>query len=244
MSDFEGRIALITGASRGIGRAVAIGLAKAGAHVILVAREKSIGALEEVDDEIQAAGGAATLVPMDLADGEAIDRLGAALFERWGKLDILVGNAGLLGQLGPLHHMPPKEFEELVAVNLTANWRLIRSCDALLRASDAGRAVFVTSGAARNTRAYWGPYGATKAALEQMVSAYAQETQETTNIRINLITPGPMRTAMRKKAMPGEDESTLPLPEDIVPLFLDLLSPAQQRTGEVVRFTQTPRMPA
>ena len=244
MSDFEGRIALITGASRGIGRAVAIGLAKAGAHVILVAREKSIGALEEVDDEIQAAGGAATLVPMDLADGEAIDRLGAALFERWGKLDILVGNAGLLGQLGPLHHMPPKEFEELVAVNLTANWRLIRSCDALLRASDAGRAVFVTSGAARNTRAYWGPYGATKAALEQMVSAYAQETQETTNIRINLINPGPMRTAMRKKAMPGEDESTLPLPEDIVPLFLDLLSPAQQRTGEVVRFTQTPRMPA
>ncbi|MEO8302052.1 MAG: SDR family NAD(P)-dependent oxidoreductase, partial [Rhizomicrobium sp.] len=196
----EGRIALVTGASRGIGRASAIALAKAGAHVILVAR--TVGGLEEADDEIQKAGGTATLVPMNLRDGDAIDRLGASIYERWGRLDAFLGNAGVLGQLTPLAHLEPKIFQEVMEVNVTANWRLIRSLDPLLRQSDAGRVLFVTSGAAKKHTPYWGAYSASKAALESLVLTYAVEC-ETTNIKVNLINPGPIRTAMRKKAMPG-----------------------------------------
>src|SRR3982750_3574400 len=202
MSSLTGKIALVTGASRGIGRSSAIALAQAGAHVICVAR--TTGGLEETDDEIQKAGGTATLVPMNLRDFDAIDRLGASLFERWGRLDALFANAGVLGMLTPLAHLEPKIFTEVMEVNVTANWRLIRSLDPLLRLSDAGRVLFVTSGAAKKHIAYWGAYSASKAALESLALTYAVEC-ETTNIKVNLINPGPMRTLMRKKAMPGED---------------------------------------
>ncbi|MBA2589294.1 MAG: SDR family NAD(P)-dependent oxidoreductase, partial [Alphaproteobacteria bacterium] len=183
----EGRIALVTGASRGIGRASAIALAKAGAHVILVAR--TVGGLEETDDEIQKAGGSATLVPMNLRDFDAIDRLGGSIYERWGKLDAFLGNAGVLGQLTPLAHMEPKTFQEVLEVNLTANWRLIRSLDPLLRLSDAGRVLFVTSGAARKHIAFWGGYALSKSALEILALTYAVEC-EPTNVKVNLINPG------------------------------------------------------
>src|SRR5690348_4637182 len=189
MSALSGRIALVTGASRGIGRAAAIALAKAGAHVILVAR--TVGGLEEADDEIQKIGGTATLVPMNLRDGEAIDRLGASIFERWGRLDAFLGNAGVLGQLTPLAHLEPKVFQEVMEVNVTANWRLIRSLDPLLRQSDAGRVLFVTSGAAKKHTPYWGPYSVSKAALESLALTYAAEC-ETSKIKVNLINPGPM----------------------------------------------------
>jgi len=226
---FADRIALVTGASRGIGRACAKMLADAGAHVIAVAR--TVGALEELDDEIQAGGGSATLVPLDLKDFPALDRLGASIFERWGKLDAFLGNAGVLGMLTPLAHLDPKVFQEALDVNVTANWRLIRSLDPLLRRSDAGRAVFMTSGAALKHRAYWGCYAVTKAALESLALTYADEC-ETTDIRVNLFSPGPTRTAMRAKAMPGEDPATLPAPEDVAPAILDLLSPACTKNGE------------
>ena len=229
----DGRIALITGASRGIGRAAAVALAKAGAHVILVAR--TVGGLEEADDEIQKAGGAATLVPMNLRDSEAIDRLGAAIFERWGRLDAFLGNAGVLGQLTPLAHLEPKTYLEVMEVNVTANWRLIRSLDPLLRQSEAGRVLFVTSGAARKHTAYWGAYSASKAALESLALTYAAEC-ETTRIKVNLINPGPMRTAMRKKAMPGEDPNTLPAPDEMAPKIVEMLSPDFTQNGVAVNF--------
>ena len=229
----EGRIALVTGASRGIGRAAAIALAKAGAHVILVAR--TVGGLEEADDEIQKMGGTATLVPMNLRDGDAIDRLGASIFERWGRLDAFFGNAGVLGQLTPLAHLEPKVFQEVMEVNVSANWRLIRSLDPLLRLSDAGRALFVTSGAARKHTAYWGAYSISKAALESMALTYAQEC-EGTKVKVNLINPGPMRTAMRRKAMPGEDPATLPVPEDMAPKIVEMLSPDFDGNGTSVNF--------
>jgi len=229
----EGRIALVTGASRGIGRAAALALAKAGAHVILVAR--TVGGLEEADDEIQNAGGTATLVPMNLRDGEAIDRLGASIYERWGRLDAFLGNAGVLGQLTPLAHLEPKTFQEVMEVNVTANWRLIRSLDPLLRQSDAGRVLFVTSGAARKHTAYWGVYSMSKAALETLALTYAAEC-ETTKIKVNLINPGPMRTAMRRKAMPGEDPATLPAPEDLAYRVVEMLSPAYDRNETVINF--------
>jgi NAD(P)-dependent dehydrogenase (short-subunit alcohol dehydrogenase family) len=229
----EGRIALVTGASRGIGRAAGVALAKAGAHVILVAR--TVGGLEEADDEIQNAGGTATLVPMNLRDGEAIDRLGASIFERWGRLDAFLGNAGVLGQLTPLAHLEPKTFQEVMEVNVTANWRLIRSLDPLLRQSDAGRVLFVTSGAARKHTAYWGAYSMSKAALESLALTYAAEC-ESTKVKVNLINPGPMRTAMRRKAMPGEDPATLPLPEDLTPRIVEMLSPAYERNETVITF--------
>lgn len=215
----DGRIALVTGASRGIGRAVARAFAREGAHVIAVAR--TVGALEELDDEVQALGGAATLVPLDLADGAGIDRLGGAIYERWKRLDILVGNGGVLGPLSPLAHVAPKEWDEVIQVNLTANWRLIRSLDPLLRQSEAGRAVFVTSGVARGPRAYWGPYAVSKAALETLARIYAAEIGMT-RARANLINPGPTRTAMRAKAMPGEDPDSLPSPETLEEAFLKL----------------------
>jgi NAD(P)-dependent dehydrogenase (short-subunit alcohol dehydrogenase family) len=230
---FDGRIALVTGASRGIGRAAAKALAQAGAHVVLVAR--TVGALEALDDEIRAGGGTATLVPLDLTDFAAIDRLGATLFERWGRLDAVLGNAGVLGALMPLAQMDPKIFANLLDVNVTANWRLIRSFDPLLRRSNAGRALFVSSGAARRLRAYWGGYAMSKAALEAVVLTYAAECVGT-EVKVNLLNPGPLRTRMRAAAMPGEDPDTLAPPEAVAPLIVELLSPNCARHGELVNF--------
>ena len=231
MTSLSGRIALVTGASRGIGCAAAKALAAEGAHVILVAR--TVGGLEETDDEIRKAGGTATLVPLDLRDFPAIDRLGATVHERWGRLDALLGNAGVLGTLTPLAHLDPKTFAECMEVNVTANWRLIRSFDPLLKASDAGRALFITSGAAHKLRAYWGCYSVSKAALEAVVHTYAAECNGT-NIRANLLNPGPLRTRMRQRAMPGEDPESLRPPEAAAPLIVQLLSPSCSKNGEVV----------
>lgn len=227
------RIALVTGASRGIGHAAALALAKAGMHVILVAR--TTGGLEEADDAIQKAGGSATLVPLNLRDFDALDRLGASIFERWGKLDAFFGNAGVLGNLSPLGHLDPKVFQEAIDVNVIANWRLIRSLDPLLRKSDAGRVLFVTSGAARKHTPFWGCYAVTKAALESLALTYAAECAST-NVRVNLLNPGPLRTRMRAKAMPGEDPQSLEPPEAVAPLIVELLSPANTRNGEVVNY--------
>jgi len=215
-----GKIALITGASRGIGAATAKRFAAEGAHVILTAR--TVGGLEEVDDAIRAAGGhPATIVPLDLRQMDAIDQLGAQLYERFGKLDILVGNAGLLGPLTPLAHAAPSEVEDVFTVNMLANYRLIRSCDPLLRASGDGRVVMVTSGAATRALAYWGPYAASKAALEHLTLTYAAEVGGT-GIRVNLLDPGATATRMRAKAFPLEDPATLPAPEAVTNLMVHL----------------------
>jgi NAD(P)-dependent dehydrogenase (short-subunit alcohol dehydrogenase family) len=229
------RIVLVTGASRGIGRAAAKALAKAGAHVVLVAR--TVGGLEEVDDEIRKDGGAATLVPLDIRDFPALDRLGATIFERWGRLDAFLGNAGSLGVITPLSHLEPKAFQELIEVNVTANWRLIRSLDPLLRRSEAGRALFVTSGAARKHTPFWGGYAMAKAALESLALTYAAECAST-NVKVNLLSPGPLRTAMRAKAMPGEDPDTLLKPDAVAPLIMELLSSSCEKNGEIVAFTR------
>jgi len=225
------RVALITGASRGIGAAVATGFAAEGAHVILTAR--TIGGLEEVDDEIQAAGGSATLVEMDLRDSLAIDRLGANIYDRWGKLDVLVANGGTLGQLTPIHQYDSDIWEEVIAVNLTANQRLVRSMDPLLRLSDAGRAIFVSSSAAHNSQPFWGAYAVSKAALDAMVRCYAAENVRS-KLRINIINPGATRTGMRAAAFPGEDPLSLKTPKDLVPLFLDLASPNCLTHGDLI----------
>jgi NAD(P)-dependent dehydrogenase (short-subunit alcohol dehydrogenase family) len=236
----EPRVAVVTGASRGIGRAVALALAASGVHVVAIARTQ--GALEELDDEIRALPLApesgATLVPCDLRDHAAIDRLGEALFRRWGRLDVLVGNAGLLGPLSPLHHVDVKAWEDVFSVNVTANWRLIRSLDPLLRASPAGRVAFVTSGAASRAelRAYWGAYAASKAALDAIARTYAAETSGISAIRVMLINPGPLRTRMRAAAMPGEDPLTLRTPEEIAPKILALLSPEWSESGKLYDF--------
>ena len=230
----KGRIALVTGASRGIGKAAAIGLAAAGAHVICVAR--TVGGLEATDDEIKKGGGTATLVPLNIRDFDALDRLGKTIFDRWGRLDAFFGNAGSLGVLTPLSHLEPKVFQELIEVNVTANWRLIRSLDPLLRQSDAGRALFVTSGAARKHTPFWGGYGMAKAALESLALTYDEECA-TTNVKVNLLSPGAVRTGMRAKAMPGEDPMTLPPPEALAPLIVELLSPSNKKNGELVVFT-------
>ena len=227
------RVVLVTGASRGIGRAAAKALGATGAHVILLAR--TVGGLEELDDDIQKAGGSATLVPLNLKDFAALDRLGASIFERWGKLDGLFANAGVLGVLTPLAHLDPKVFQELLDINITANWRLIRSLDPLLRRSTAGRALFVTSGAARKNVPFWGGYAMSKAALESLALTYAAEC-DGTNIKVNLLNPGPVRTAMRAKAMPGEDPDTLPKPDALAPLIAELLSPSCTQHGELVTF--------
>lgn len=229
----EGRVALVTGASRGIGWQVALGLAREGAHVIAVARTS--GALEELDDAIKAEGGSATLVPMDLRDFEAYGRLAASLDERWGKLDILVANAGALGVLSPLTHIEPKTWVEVMDVNVNASWMLIRALDPLLQKSGAGRAIFVTSGAGDRPLAYWGAYSVSKAALNMLGQIYAAENDKT-NVRVNLINPGPMRTAMRARAFPAEDPATLPDPKEIVPLFLELADPACTRNGDIIHF--------
>lgn len=229
----ENRIVLVTGASRGIGRAAAIALAGAGAHVILIAR--TVGGLEEVDDEIQKNGGSATLVPMDLRDFDAIDRLGASIYERWGRLDGLLGNAGVLGVLTPLPHLEPKTWQEVMDVNVTANWRLIRSLDPLLRMSDAARVLFVTSGAARKHIPYWGVYAMSKSALEIVALTYAAECEQTP-IRVNLINPGPMRTLMRQKAMPGEDPAYLVKPEEMAFKVVEMLSPSYDRNETIINF--------
>ena len=227
------RLALVTGASRGIGRAVALGLAKAGAHVIITAR--SLPGLEGLDDEIQNLGGGATLLQLDLKKGAQIDQLGPTIYQRWQKLDILIANAGILGPLSPLAHVTEDGWASTLDINLSANWRLIRTLDPLLQRSDAGRAVFVTSGAASGKYAYWGPYAAAKAGLEALVKTWAHEI-ETTKVRANLINPGATRTNMRAKAFPGEDPMTLPAPEDMVPLFLELASPECVQNGEVINF--------
>lgn len=225
-----GKIALITGASRGIGRAAALALAAEGAHVILLAR--TVGALEELDDAVQAIGGTATLVPLDLHDGERIDALGPSIYERWQHLDILLANAGILGPLSPLSHVTTEAWNEIVSINLTANWRLIRTCDPLLRRSAAGRAIIVSSGAAKSARAYWGPYAATKAAVGTLALSYAAELVNTPH-RVNVVHPGRVRTQMRATAAPGEDPMTLPTPEDIAPLFVRLALPDLKATGQI-----------
>jgi NAD(P)-dependent dehydrogenase (short-subunit alcohol dehydrogenase family) len=228
-----GRIALVTGASRGIGRAVAKRYAQEGADLILSAR--TVGALEELDDEIRAISGKTSLlVPMDLRNFDTIDQLGAGLYERYGRLDVLVGNAGVLGQMSPLGHIEPKAWQEVIDVNLTANWRLIRSLDPLLRQSAAGRAIFVSSGVAREVRAYWGAYAISKAALEMLVRIYAKEVQQG-SVRANLIDPGRTRTRMRAAAYPGEDPMTLPTPEDVTEPFVRLARADCMDNGEVVK---------
>lgn len=227
-----GRIALVTGASRGIGRAVALRFAREGAHIVAVARTQ--GALEELDDEIRKRGAPepATLVPADVTDFDVLDRMGAAIFERWGRLDILVGNAATLGTLGPLTHTEPRAFERVLALNLTANWRLLRSFDPLLRSSDAGRAMFVTAGVGRDPTAYWGAYALSKAALEHMVRIYAAETVKT-RVKANLINPGPTRTALRAAAFPGENPASIKSPEAVTDLFVDLAAPDLEVSGHL-----------
>jgi NAD(P)-dependent dehydrogenase (short-subunit alcohol dehydrogenase family) len=229
------RIALITGASRGIGYASALALAKAGAHVVAVAR--TVGGLEELDDAIRGLGGAATLVPLDLKDYAGIDRLALALNERFKRLDVLVGNAGILGPLSPLGHVEAAAWEEVMAVNVTANWRLIRAMDPLLQRSDAGRVVFLTSGVAALALAYWGPYAASKAALEVLARTYAAETA-TTPVRVNIFAPGPIRTRMRAQAMPGEDPMTLETPDKVAEEIVELCLPSLQESGKLYDYRQ------
>jgi NAD(P)-dependent dehydrogenase (short-subunit alcohol dehydrogenase family) len=226
----DSRIALVTGASRGIGYATAVALAKAGAHIVAVARTQ--GGLEELDDEIRKHGGSATLVPLSLTDYEGIARLGLALHERHGKIDILVGNAGVAGPSSPLGHIELKPWNDVMAVNVTANFQLIRCMDPLLKQSDAGRAVFVTSGAAHKANAYLGPYAASKAALEALVRSWANETANT-KLRVNLFSPGPIRTRMRAQVFPGEDPMTLDTPDMAAEFIMPMCSPDWTETGKL-----------
>ena len=225
------RIALITGASRGLGRALALAFAREGAHVLLLAR--SMTNLGRVDDDIRAIGGSASLVPLDLTDGQAIDALGPSLYERFGRLDVLVGNAAILGALSPLPHIPSAHWDRVFAVNVTAYWRLIRTLDPLLRRSDAGRAIFVTSGVAHSARAYWAPYSVSKAALETLAKTYANETADSA-VKVNIIDPGATATRMRAEAYPGEDQSTLRTPEAVAEAFIPLAMSDWMETGQVI----------
>ncbi len=235
MSDkpLSGRVTLVTGASRGIGYNAALALAKAGSHVIALARTQ--GGLEELDDAIKKEGGEATLVPMDLKQPDGLDQLGAIIHERWGRLDGLLSNAAQLGEISTAPHIDLKIWDSTMAVNVTANYRLIRSLDSLLRASPSGRAVFMSSSVAASRRAYWSVYAASKAAMEAFVQCYAAE-QEKGDLRINLVDPGAMRTAMRGKAMPGEDPNSLPHPSEISPMLVEMLSPKFTRHNEIIRF--------
>jgi len=228
------RIALVTGASRGIGHATARALARAGAHVIALARTQS--GLEELDDEIRKDGGTATLVPLGLTDFDGIARLGAALHQRHGKLDILVGNAGVAGPSSPLGHIDLKPWNEVIAVNLTANFQLIRCMEPLLRKSDAGRAVFLTSGAANQATAYLGPYAVSKAALETLVRVWAHETASTP-MRVNLFSPGPIRTRMRASVYPGEDPMSLDTPEQAAEFIVPMCAPEWSESGKFYDYT-------
>jgi NAD(P)-dependent dehydrogenase (short-subunit alcohol dehydrogenase family) len=232
-SPLASRIALVTGASRGIGYATARALAKAGAHVVAVARTQA--GLEELDDEIRQHGGSATLVPLNLTDSDGIARLGAALHERHGKLDILVGNAGVAGPSSPLGHIDLKPWSEVIAVNLTANFQLIRCMEPLLKSSDAGRAVFVTSAAASKASAYLAPYAASKAALETLARAWAQETASS-SLRVNVFDPGPIRTRMRATVFPGEDPDTLDTPEQAAEFILPMCAPDWTETGKLFEY--------
>jgi NAD(P)-dependent dehydrogenase (short-subunit alcohol dehydrogenase family) len=228
--DLTGRIALVTGASRGIGYFTARHLAAAGAHVIAVAR--TVGGLEELDDEIKAGGGSATLVPLDLTDMKGIDRLGGAIHERWGKLDVMVANAAILGVIAPIGHVEAKVFEKVMTINVNGVWRLIRTVDPLLRLSDAGRAILLSSGAAHSARAFWAPYAASKAAVEALGRSWADETKNLP-LRVNSVDPGATRTAMRAQAVPGENPMTLPHPDEIAGRIVKLASPSLTETGMI-----------
>jgi NAD(P)-dependent dehydrogenase (short-subunit alcohol dehydrogenase family) len=234
MINLKGKIAVVTGASRGIGYAASLELARAGAHVYLLAR--TVGSLEALDDEIKSIGGEATIVPLDITDYDAIDRLGGILAEKYGKLDILIGNAGTLGDITPVSHLKPKVWDQLLSINVTANYRLIRSLDPLLRAADNGRAIFVgSSNVARNPSHYWGGYAASKAAMECLVKTYALEVEKS-NLRVNILNPGAIRTAMRAKAAPGEDPITLDTPADLAPLILKMCSADFNDNGKIVDY--------
>ena len=225
------RIALVTGASRGIGAAVAIALARTGTHVVITARTQ--GGLEETDDAIREAGGTATLLPMDLADGAQLDSVGPSLFDRFGRLDAFVHAAGALGRLTPAPHIMPGDFTATVAVNVESAWRMIRTCGPLLLAAEAGRAVFVTDGLVERPRAYWGLYGATKAAMHHLALSWAEEVRNT-RCRVNLFDPGPVATRLRKEAMPGEDASKLRAPDEVAPGIAALCHPTETRNGAVL----------
>jgi NAD(P)-dependent dehydrogenase (short-subunit alcohol dehydrogenase family) len=233
----DGRITLVTGASRGIGYAAAKALAAAGSHIIALARTQ--GGLEDLDDEITALGGTCSLVPTDLREFDQIDRLGGILHERFGRLDGLFCNAGVLGDITPANHVTPKDWMRILDVNMTAPYRLIRSFDPLLRKSEAGRAVFVTSSVARTPRAYWSAYAASKAGMEVFVQSWAEEIKDITDIKVNLLNPGGVNTQMRAKAIPGEDRSQLPMPADVAPLIVDMLSPSYAEHNGCVSFRDT-----
>jgi len=232
MGRVSDRVCIVTGAARGIGRAVAEAYASEGAHVLLLARTRK--ALEEVDDAIRAAGGTASLIPLNLAQGPKVDALGPTLYERFGRLDVLVANAAILGRLSPLIHIPSEHWDQVMTVNVTANWRLVRTLDPLLRRSEAGRVIFVTSsGVAQSGRAYWAPYSVSKAALECLAKTYAHETQDSP-IKVNLIDPAATATRMRAEAYPGEDQATLPTPADVAERFVALAMADCTKTGQIV----------
>jgi NAD(P)-dependent dehydrogenase (short-subunit alcohol dehydrogenase family) len=241
----SGKIALVTGASRGLGRAVSVALAREGAHVIISGR--TTGALEELDDEIVKLGGTATILPLDLRKGDKLDQLGPSLYQRWQHLDIFVANAAILGSLSPLAHVTADGWADVMETNLSANWRLVRTLDPLLQKAEAGRVVFVTSRAAHGQNAYWGPYAVAKAGLEALAATYAAEVVSTP-IRVATLDPGGIRTGMRSKAFPGEDPMTLPSPDDVARLALDLVLPSSAVHGTVVRYREwangAGRMPA
>ncbi len=233
MSPLTGSVALVTGASRGIGAAVAVRLAQCGAHVVITARTQ--GGLEETDDAIRTLGGSATLLPLDLADGAQVDAIGPSLYQRFGRLDALVHAAGSLGRLTPVSHILDDDWTDVLAVNLNAVRHLIRTCDPLLRQAPSGRAVFITDQRAREPKAYWGAYGATKAAMEHLVLTWAAEVR-ITPLLVNLYDPGPTATRLRSRAMPGEDPTTLPQPSDVAPALAELCLPSECRHASLVRY--------